>query len=1091
MPDSGFIFSPAFRVVTDSIVALNGGYVEFYSAGTSTPLTVYSDSTLTTSLGSTVYLDSGGHPVSAQGGSTKVIVYTGSALIKMVVKNSSGVIQATYDNVRCAQDTSALSGGSGSGITGVVSKTSNYTVTTDDNGVWIDADPTGGEFTITLLSAVTAGDDFAIGIRHAGTTTSNAVKYVSSGAQAIYMDGTSTTAGALTAGGEAMWFVSNGANWRVITHTPPRLLWQSPIPVADRLTSPPTSPDPGAWYIINGTPSGAWASYAQHDIVRADGQGNWVKITPPTDCGWLAYVQDENLTTQFQGSAWVDLSNATAPSTTTIKQAVFTDRKSSGTSGGTPTATTWTAHTLNTSEVNTITGCSLATNQVTLPAGSYHIRGFAVFYNTNTARVRFKSTTTSTAILSNSGYSETPDNTGLTVSFDGRFTLASQEVFELQYYAGFGATHGLGLAASISSVDEIYASVTITDLTATQGPTGAQGTQGNTGADGADAGFKYTWDTGTTAADPGSGKLRGNNATLASITALYINETDADSNNLATEIATWDDSTSTVAARSKIKVGNASGMILFQVTGALTDNGSYVTLPGTVVASRGSLTGTVRVATSLTGDKGVTGATGSTGPTGSTGSTGATGPNTGLDYAFNTATSGDPGSGKLLFNNATLASVTQVNISETGRNSEALAALIATWDDSTNTSHYGHLRVFSVSDRTKFVELEITGTITDAGSYCTIPVTYTAGGTLPANNDILAVMFERTGNRGADGAGTGDFSSNTASSVDSEIVLFSGTGGKTGKRASTTGILKGTSGVLSAASAGTDYVAPGGALGTPSSGTLTSCTGLPVSTGVSGFGTGVATALAVNVGSAGALVTFNGALGTPSSGTLTNCTGLPQAGTVGLTTADSPQFAGVNLSHATQNTLTGSGGDALIEGTILKKVGRETIWIPASAMIARTTNGAAARSVETTTNKVMFKTLDFNTITQEYAQFAIRMPKSWNESTVTAAFTWSHPSTTTNYGVVWALEGVALSDDDAGDVAFGTAQQVADTGGTTNDIYITSATSAITIAGTPQAEDWVMFQVKRVPSDGSDTMGVDARLHGVSLYITTDASTDA
>lgn len=61
----------------------------------------------------------------------------------------------------------------------------------------------------------------------------------------------------------------------------------------------------------------------------------------------------------------------------------------------------------------------------------------------------------------------------------------------------------------------------------------------------------------------------------------------------------------------------------------------------------------------------------------------------------------------------------------------------------------------------------------------------------------------------------------------------------------------------------------GGVLGTPSSGTLSSCTGLPVSSGVSGFGTGVATALAVNIGSAGAFVTFNGALGSPSSaGTL-------------------------------------------------------------------------------------------------------------------------------------------------------------------------------------------------------------------------------
>jgi hypothetical protein len=72
-----------------------------------------------------------------------------------------------------------------------------------------------------------------------------------------------------------------------------------------------------------------------------------------------------------------------------------------------------------------------------------------------------------------------------------------------------------------------------------------------------------------------------------------------------------------------------------------------------------------------------------------------------------------------------------------------------------------------------------------------------------------------------------------------------------------------------------------GALGTPSSGTLTNATGLPVSTGVSGLGTGVATALGVNVGSSGAFVTFNGALGTPSSGTLTNTTGFPAANLAG------------------------------------------------------------------------------------------------------------------------------------------------------------------------------------------------------------------
>jgi len=217
------------------------------------------------------------------------------------------------------------------------------------------------------------------------------------------------------------------------------------------------------------------------------------------------------------------------------------------------------------------------------------------------------------------------------------------------------------------------------------------------------------------------------------------------------------------------------------------------------------------------------------------------------------------------------------------------------------------------------------------------------------------------------------------------------------------------------------------------------------------------------------------------------------SGPISVGTSNAMTAGTIELGHASDTTLSRSAaGVVAVEGNILKQVGKETIWVPSAAMVPRTTNGCAAlASVEMTTNKNMFRTLDFDTTTQEFAQFSIRMPKSWNEGTITAAFTWSHASTTTNFGVVWALEAVAISDDDAGDVAYGTAQQVADTGGTTNDIYITAATSAITIAGTPQAEDWVNFQVKRVPSDGSDTMAIDARLHGVTLYITTDAANDA
>lgn len=177
--------------------------------------------------------------------------------------------------------------------------------------------------------------------------------------------------------------------------------------------------------------------------------------------------------------------------------------------------------------------------------------------------------------------------------------------------------------------------------------------------------------------------------------------------------------------------------------------------------------------------------------------------------------------------------------------------------------------------------------------------------------------------------------------------------------------------------------------------------------------------------------------------------------------------------------------------TILGTLGKQSLYIPAGAMVTRTTNGAAAGSVETSSNKVMLTSLDFDTTTVEYAQFSIRMPKSWDEGTVTFIPVWSHASTTTNFGVAWSLAGLALSNDDAADAAFGTAQVSVDTGGTTNDIYHGPESSAITIAGSPAAEDWVVFQISRATGNGSDNMAVDARLHGITLFLTNNAGNDA
>lgn len=202
--------------------------------------------------------------------------------------------------------------------------------------------------------------------------------------------------------------------------------------------------------------------------------------------------------------------------------------------------------------------------------------------------------------------------------------------------------------------------------------------------------------------------------------------------------------------------------------------------------------------------------------------------------------------------------------------------------------------------------------------------------------------------------------------------------------------------------------------------------------------------------------------------------------------------AGTALAGTEPFPAVQSGSTVKITGNQIKTfVGSvlRSIWVPAAAMRPSSSGGCAALAlVATASNQPDLSTLDFDATTAEYAQFWIRFPKNWNESTITAQFYWSHASTTTNFGVRWGIQGVCISDDDTIGVAYGTAQEVTDTGGTTNDLYVSSATSAITIAGTPAAGDMCAFRVYRDPANAGDTMAIDARLHGVAIFYTTDTT---
>lgn len=149
------------------------------------------------------------------------------------------------------------------------------------------------------------------------------------------------------------------------------------------------------------------------------------------------------------------LANEVAAKQTATKFIKISDSKTYNTAGGTFTSGAWRTRDINTIDTDETGLASVASNQITLPAGTYYVDITASAQACNAHKARLYNITTSATLLNGTTEYSSSSYAGKTNSIvNGKIVLAASSVLEVQHYCGTTGTYGT--AANISGVNEVY-----------------------------------------------------------------------------------------------------------------------------------------------------------------------------------------------------------------------------------------------------------------------------------------------------------------------------------------------------------------------------------------------------------------------------------------------------------------------------------------------------------------------------------------------------------------------------------------------------------------------------------------------------------
>jgi len=206
------------------------------------------------------------------------------------------------------------------------------------------------------------------------------------------------------------------------------------------------------WVEFGAAPSGSSITLASY----ADSAARTSAIPSPTEAD-LSYLQDTNSVEVYDGSAWAPIGGGNV--------AIFNETQASGTQGGSATAGSYVKRTLNNTVVNSISGASIASSVITLPAGTYKVEASAPAHRVNGHKLRLQDTTnTTTLAVGNNAYEGSVDDSQTSAILSTVITLAGTTNIELQHRFGTTkTTNGLGIYCAFGD-DEIYSQIMITRI---------------------------------------------------------------------------------------------------------------------------------------------------------------------------------------------------------------------------------------------------------------------------------------------------------------------------------------------------------------------------------------------------------------------------------------------------------------------------------------------------------------------------------------------------------------------------------------------------------------------------------------------------